>query len=99
LREGRDGDVHRIHANGAERQRHGDEQSDTAPFHTAKRPPPERPLAARVSLAGADLAEVTRGHPWVIRGAAFRLHGSAQWQKPHQFFTPFVQVVHSLWDK
>jgi hypothetical protein len=49
-----------------------------------------------VDLAGADFAEVARWRPDVIGGSVRLLHRQPQGQKPDQFFTRNVQVIHSL---
>src|SRR3954449_11353976 len=74
LRELRQRDIHRFHADGAERERHGDDQRDRAFARTANGAPPKRVLAPRVTLARADVAEVARRRPGVISSAAFRFH-------------------------
>src|SRR5947209_558878 len=74
LRELRQRDVHRFHADGAERERQRDEQRDGTLARTANGAPPQRTLAPGVALTRADVAEVPRRRPAVINGAAFWIH-------------------------
>src|SRR3954468_6384970 len=73
LGELRQRDVHRFHADGAERERNGDDQRDCAFARATNHAPPKRALATGVTLTSADIKKIARRRPAVI-GAAFRFH-------------------------
>src|SRR5205807_7882634 len=97
LRELRQRNVHRFHADRAERERHGDEQRDRAFARTADRAPPQRTLAPRVALTGADVAEIAGRSPAVVGAAAIQLHLSPPKGKSRTTFPVIAikSIVHS----
>ena len=71
-------------------------QRDRAFARTADGAPPQRALAPRVALAGADVEEVARRRPAVVGVAAFRLHLSPPKGKTRTSFAViWYQVVYS----